>query len=64
MLEPGTPIEMTKGYRGVKGVVLERTASRFEFYLIKLDNDIRLVAGPSAFVPLEKKDQEGTSEHI
>jgi|GEM_PF-716556 len=64
MLDPGTPIEMTKGYRGVKGVVLERTASRFEFYLIKLDNDIHLVAGPSAFVPLESKDQDRPPGHI
>ena len=55
MLEPGTAIEMTKGYKGVKGVVLERTESEFEFYVLKLKNGIHLVAGPSAFVVQEKE---------
>lgn len=55
MLEPGTPIEMTKGYQGVKGTVMERTESEFEFYILKLDNSIQLVAGPTAFVVLEKE---------
>ena len=53
MLEPGTPIEMTKGYKGVKGTVMERT--EFEFYILKLDNSIQLVAGPTAFVVLENE---------
>ncbi len=49
MLQPGTGIEMTKGYRGVKGEILERTESQFEFYVLKLENGIHLVAGPTAF---------------
>jgi len=53
MLEPGTPIEMTKGYKGVKGTVMERTES--EFYILKLDNSIQLVAGRTAFIVLEKE---------
>lgn len=55
MLEPGTEIEMTKGYKGVKGTVMEGTESEFEFYILKLDNGIQLVAGPTAFIPLEKE---------
>jgi hypothetical protein len=55
MLEPGTEIEMTKGYKGVKGTVIERTESEFEFYILKLNNGIQLVAGPTAFIPLEKE---------
>jgi hypothetical protein len=50
MLEPGTKIVMTKGYKGVKGVVTARTDSPFEFYIIKLDNGIHIVVGPSAFL--------------
>ncbi|MCP4669141.1 MAG: hypothetical protein GY849_22620 [Deltaproteobacteria bacterium] len=53
MLKPGTPVEMTKGYKGVRGVILERTQSEFEFYVIKLENGIHLVAGPSAFMGTE-----------
>jgi len=54
MLKPGTVIEMTKGYRGVKGVVVTGTDSSFELYILKLNNGLNLVAGPSAFVVLEK----------
>ena len=50
MLEPGTRIEMTKGYKGVRGVIVERTDSLFEFYVIGLDNGINIIAGPSAFI--------------
>ena len=50
MLESDTRIEMTKGYKGVKGVIVETTESPYEFYVIRLDNDINIVAGPSAFV--------------
>ena len=56
MITPGTMIKMTKGYRGIEGVVTERTESRFELYILKLDNGLNLIAGPSAFIPLEKKD--------
>lgn len=58
MLEPGTPIQMTKGYKGVKGTVIERTESEYELYVLKLDNGIHLVAGPTAFVPLAKGNAE------
>lgn len=50
MLKPGTRIVMTKGYKGVKGVILNQTESRFEFYVVRLDNGIHIVVGPSAFV--------------
>ena len=50
MLKPGTKIVMTKGYKGVKGVIVERTDSRFEFYIVELDNGINIVVGPSAFI--------------
>ena len=56
MIKPGTPIIMTKGYRGTKGIVTERTESQFEFYVIQLENEINLVAGPTAF---ELLDDEG-----
>ena len=54
LLKPGTPIDMTKGYKGIKGVVIKRTRSELELYVLKLDNGIHLVAGPSAFVPAGK----------
>jgi hypothetical protein len=54
MLTAGTLIEMTKGYKGVKGVVVDKTESRFEFYMLKLDNGLNLIAGPSAFIALEE----------
>ena len=46
---------MTKGYKGARGVVLERTESEFEFYILRLDNGLHIVAGTTAFVPLEKE---------
>jgi hypothetical protein len=57
MLQPGTLIEMTKGYRGVKGEILERTESQFEFYVLKLENGIHLVAGPTAFQVIETEER-------
>ena len=56
MITPGTIIKMTKGYKGIEGVVTERTESRFELYVLKLDNGLHLIAGPSAFIPIDKKD--------
>ena len=50
MLETGTRIKMTKGYKGVKGVVIEKTDSQFEFYIVRLDNGINIIVGPSAFI--------------
>jgi hypothetical protein len=59
MLEPGTKIVMTKGYKGVKGVIAEMTDSPFEFYIIELDNGIHIVVGPSAFrIEQDPKDTE------
>ena len=55
MLTPGTRILMTKGYRGVEGVILEDTDSAYEFYVVRLENDIHIVVGPSAF-ELAKKE--------
>lgn len=49
MVELGVSVVMTKGYRGVRGKILGRPDSPFEFYLICLENGIHLVAGPSAF---------------
>ena len=49
MIEKGTAIEMTKGYKGVKGVIVETTDSVYEFYVVSLDNGINIVVGPSAF---------------
>jgi hypothetical protein len=49
-------IEMTKGYKGVGGVIQEKTDSPFELYIISLDNGIRVAAGPSAFTQ-EKKPE-------
>ena len=62
MLKTGTQIEMTKTYRGIKGVIVERTKSRFELYTLKLDNGLNLVAGPSAFTPLDKSSENVTTE--
>jgi hypothetical protein len=56
MFEPGAIIEMTKGYSGVRGKVVERTESPYEFYVIKLDNGISLVAGTSAFVNANREE--------
>ena len=49
MDEVADRIEMTKGYKGVEGVIQEKTDSPFEIYIIALDNGIRVAAGPSAF---------------
>ena len=57
MFESGTPIKMTKGYRGAKGIILEKTDSEYEIYVLKLDNGIHMVAGPQAFVPAVDKEE-------
>jgi len=57
MLEKETTVEMTKGYKGLRGKILEKTRSSFELYVIKLENGIHLVAGPSAFVPREGQEE-------
>jgi len=50
MLKPGTRVYMTKGYMGVKGVIVEQVDSSYEFYMIQLDNGLNIVVGPSAFI--------------
>jgi hypothetical protein len=52
MLAEGTRVRMTKGYRGAEGTIALKTDSKFELYVISLDNGVRIVAGPSAFVLL------------
>ncbi len=55
MEKPGTRVEMTKGYKGVAGVIQEKTDSPFEIYIISLDTGVRLAGGPSAFVAEDKR---------
>jgi hypothetical protein len=55
MLKPGTRVEMTKGYKGIKGVITEIIDSSYEFYLLKLDNGLSIVAGPSAFMVIKSE---------
>ena len=50
MLAEGTRVKMTKGYRGAEGTVALKTDSKFELYVISLDNGLRIVAGPAAFI--------------
>ena len=50
MVKSGTRIQMTKGYRGVSGIVIEKTESQFEFYMIRLDIGVNIIVGPSAFI--------------
>ncbi len=49
MLNEGTRIKMTKGYRGAEGTIALKTESEFELYIISLDGGLRIVAGPSSF---------------
>lgn len=53
MLKAGDKVVMTKGYRGVKGLVELKTDSPHEIYVIALENKIRLAAGPSSFEPAD-----------
>jgi hypothetical protein len=54
MYKPGDRVHMTRGYKGIPGVIDEKTDSPFELYTITLDTGIKVVAGPSAFVREEK----------
>ena len=56
MIEEGTRVRMTKGYRDIGGVITERTDSIYELYLVELDNGINIVVGPSAFVNIPDTD--------
>jgi len=49
MLLPGTKVKMTKGYKGMEGTILEKTRSPFDFYVVRLENGLHIVVGPSAF---------------
>ncbi|MCU0596075.1 MAG: hypothetical protein MUC98_11535 [Desulfobacterota bacterium] len=49
MLNKGTRVKMTKGYRGIEGTIVLKTDSEFELYVISLDNGLRIVTGPSSF---------------
>jgi hypothetical protein len=51
----GEKVVMTKGYRGIKGVLELRTDSPYEIYVIALENGIRLAAGPSSFEPADRE---------
>lgn len=55
MLEPGTQVKMTKGYKGVRGRILERTESPYGFFVVELENGIHLVAGTSAFIVIAEE---------
>ena len=60
VLKPGATVIMTKGYMGVKGVIVESMPSVFEFYIIELDNGINIIAGPSGFTTEEEPEQSST----
>lgn len=59
MLENGTMIVMTKGYSGVKGEILEPVHSPLEFYVVRLENGMHPVVGPSAFRTVEDPQVRG-----
>lgn len=40
---------MTKGYNGVKGEIIDNLDSPLEFYVVRLENGMHPVVGPSAF---------------
>ncbi len=62
MYETGTLVEMTKGYRGARGRIIEMTESDYEFYVLKLKNGIHVVAGPTAFVAVAPKGRPMTED--
>ncbi len=49
MHNEGTRIRMTKGYKGARGVITAKTESPLGFYVVELENGIRIVVGSSAF---------------
>ncbi len=56
MLQKGTRVKMTKGYKGVYGVINAQTESRFDFYVVKLENGMNIVFCPSAFSIVENSE--------
>ncbi len=55
-MEPGAEVIMTKGYKGVRGIIEEKTDSNYGFYIIKLENGIHLVAGAESFTPITDEE--------
>ncbi len=49
MYKEGTKVRMTKGYRGARGVIIGKSASLYGFYVVELENGLRIVVGSSAF---------------
>ncbi|MFC1823416.1 hypothetical protein ACFL9T_11960 [Thermodesulfobacteriota bacterium] len=56
MMQKGTRVIMTKGYKGEYGVITAQTESRFDFYVVKLENGMNIVVGPSAFNIVENSE--------
>ncbi len=54
MYKQGDRVQMTKGYKGISGVINQKTDSSFEMYVLTLDTGVSIVAGPSAFVREER----------
>jgi hypothetical protein len=50
MYKQGDRVRMIKGYKGIAGVINQKTDSPFELYVLTLDTGVKIVAGPSAFV--------------
>jgi len=50
MIQTGTRVKLTKGYKDVLGVIAQQTDSPYEMYVVDLDNGISIVVGPSAFI--------------
>jgi hypothetical protein len=63
MLQPGRKVKMTKGYKGIYGEILEKTGSPYNLYVLKLENGIHLVAGPSAFV-LREDEKDNPEQYL
>jgi hypothetical protein len=53
---------MTKGYQGVRGEIVEKTDSPYELYVIRLENKIQIVAGPTAFILLKNGTRPGNQK--
>ncbi len=58
MFEKGTRLIMTKGYKGERGVIVDKTDSPYGFYIVKLDNGIQLAAGPTSFEVVKTSSSE------
>jgi len=63
MLQPGTKVKMTKGYKDMPGVILEKTGSTYNLYVLKLENGIHLVAGASSFV-LREGEKDNPKQYL